>query len=424
MSQNVDNENYHISILLILSNYYNTSMPSWPEVMGVFGSSLHKRGHNVDWILPNRTGIIGTISTTKFNDSTLYLIPFTKSDNPFLIFLSLFFYQIRIFYLINYLIKINNYNILMVRDDEISGVAAVIFKKLYKIKFIFNYSFPHYQGALDVYNDHNKHKTKLLYYKLLNIILIHLIFKKSDYIFPISNEMKNDIINTGVAESIICPLPLGVDLEAFQNRIEPEKIRKRHGIKSDDFLFIYVGSLASVRGLNVLLEAFNIVVAEDKKTKLLIVGSGNDMNNLVNITRNLNLNEHVIFTNQIPFLDVPSYIAASDVGVSIIKPLVCFRVSSPCKLFEYMAMRKPVIANKEIPEQMRVINESHCGLLTDYSAKSISERMLMMIKQHYEDSSSMKILGDNGRRWVSSNRTFDILSVDVENACKKLLGQK
>ena len=36
-------------MLLVLTNLYDPSMPSWPEVMSVYGKHLPARGHKVDW---------------------------------------------------------------------------------------------------------------------------------------------------------------------------------------------------------------------------------------------------------------------------------------------------------------------------------------------------------------------------------------
>ena len=50
-----------IRMLLILSDFYDEKKLSWPEVMGIYGINLPKRGHEISWILPYRIGIFNKI---------------------------------------------------------------------------------------------------------------------------------------------------------------------------------------------------------------------------------------------------------------------------------------------------------------------------------------------------------------------------
>ena len=409
-----------LKILLILSNVYDHNMPSWPEIMGVFGSGMQKKGHSVDWILPNRSGILNRISKTIFRNADLYLIPLPKRNNVIIEFISIILFQFRLFLLATNLIKKNNYDIIIVRDDELSGITALFIKLLFNKKLIFNYSFPHYLGTLNRYNKYNKNLSLLLYNKILDVLLNYLILPQSDYFFPISDEMKCDYLNNGMCEDKMTPLPLGVDFSIFNNDDKSVFINQL-GIKKDDFIFMYVGSLDLSRGLELLILAFKNVIKIEKHALLVFIGSGDGMDILVKLVFENDLTDRIHFTNKVPFSDIPRYLNEAHVGLSIIQPLDCYRVCSPCKLFEYMAMKKPVIANIEIPEHKKVIDQSQSGILSDYTINSITNAMLKMIEIHRDSNSIFIQMGLNGYQWVAANRSFDILTDDVENGCLKAL---
>lgn len=71
----------------------------------------------------------------------------------------------------------------------------------------------------------------------------------------------------------------GIDTEYFsRNRISNdilEKLKEELDIKSDDFVFVFVGRLVGDKGINEMVKAFKILESDEKKTnkKLLLVGS-------------------------------------------------------------------------------------------------------------------------------------------------------
>lgn len=64
-------------------------------------------------------------------------------------------------------------------------------------------------------------------------------------------------------------IPLGINSKIEMYKFYGDRIRKEFNIKSDDFVFIYVGRLAEYKGLIYLIEAFKGVDG-----KLLIIGEG------------------------------------------------------------------------------------------------------------------------------------------------------
>lgn len=416
------NNKDRLNIILVLSNYYDPSMPSWPEVMGIFGKEMQIRGHRVDWVMPYRVSTDKKPLMKKFCDADIYLIPFTNSNNLIIKLLTIPIYQIRLLLTLNKILHNERFDILIVRDDEISGLTALFIKKMWKIKFVINYSFPHLLGARDAYDGTIRSGLWLAYSKVLNILLNKILLPNADFIFPISSRMKEDFVDIGIAPDKMHPLPLGVDTTIFRENGLGD-CSKRVGFNKNDFVFIYVGSLDRIRGLGILIDAMKIAIAGDKSIKLLFVGNGNHLNDMKKMVTESDMANNIVFTDRVPFCDVPKYLQFANAALSIINPLECFRVCSPCKLFEYMAMKKPLIANLEIPEHVEVVRSSQCGVLVEYSDKSIADAIIRMVKLYRDNSLEFNNMGTNGYQWVISNRTFDILSEDVVYKCKQTVNK-
>ncbi len=403
---------------LILGNFYTKSFPSWPQVTGVYGLNLPNKGHLVDMFMPYHANAFQKTQSIALYKSRIYLIPWMKTNSYLFSMVTFMIYQMRLFFSLLKLNKENHYNIFQVRDEIFSGITVLLYNILLKKKYTFNYSFPFFEGLNEAYRNGEKvNKIQLLFFYIQDIILKNLLFKKSTYIFPISGEMLSELVKIGIPRDKMYPLTEGIEPTTFKINSNYNELKKILNINDNEFIISYVGSLSSSRGIEIIIDAFEMVLKDNPQTKLLLIGSGNDFNYLKNKVDRKNLNNSIIFTGQVSHDEVPNYISISNVCLSIIKPLKSFFVSSPCKLFEYMILGKPIIANKEIPEHERVISESNCGLLTEYNTNDIKNAINYSIKNY----DNFKLLGENGKKWVIEKRTFSKISEQLEEIYLSLL---
>lgn len=132
-------------------------------------------------------------------------------------------------------------------------------------------------------------------------------------------------------------IPNGVDTSIFK-KVE-NSIRKDLWIESD-FVLGYVGVLREWVDLTPVYHALKQL----DNTKLLIVGQEGLYLENQEIVKKLDIEDKVIFTGNVPYTDVPKYIAAMDVCLIPFKDNDISHNAVPLKLFEYMACEKPVIS--------------------------------------------------------------------------------
>ena len=102
-----------------------------------------------------------------------------------------------------------------------------------------------------------------------------------------------DIVTGRMSDGIICPcsdlvkllkycfvnekkthvIPNGIDPDLFNIRNCDTSLLDKYGLEKDQFI-LYIGRLYSLKGVHYLIEAFQNLKKEYKKTKLVIVGSG------------------------------------------------------------------------------------------------------------------------------------------------------
>lgn len=399
-----------IKMLLVLPNFYNKDKPTWPEVISIYGVNLPKKGHKICWIMPYKSGIFNKMKIVFFKDVKIYLIPFTKSDRFSLKAISTIFYEIRLLIFLFVSLGKKKYNLIQVRDDVFAGFSSIFLKYFFRVNTTFNYSFPSYLGTYEEYKAGSIGFLSLFYRLIMNFLLITIVLKFSDFIFPISKEMIEDLSKEGIDKEKMYAIPLGIDLSIFKsNKDKTSDLMKKFSIDKNDFVFIYVGAIVKIRGLHVVIKAFKKL--SKIHTKLLFVGDGDALKNMQSISKDLDIEENIIFTGNVPYWDIPSYIDLADVGLSLISPLKCYNVSSPGKLFEYMAIKKPVIANKEIPEHERVLKNSNGGVLTEFKEEEITKAMSYII----DNKKKAKNMGEKGYEWVKENRSFKQMADKLED---------
>lgn len=99
-------------------------------------------------------------------------------------------------------------------------------------------------------------------------------------IYPEGNGVKNDLIHYKITKK---PLHIiangnvnGIDVDYFHpnsvSEIEKETLRKELDFLETDFVFVFVGRLVKDKGINELIEAFEVLSHNNKAVKLLLVG--------------------------------------------------------------------------------------------------------------------------------------------------------
>ncbi|MEM2890191.1 MAG: glycosyltransferase family 4 protein [Candidatus Hadarchaeum sp.] len=157
--------------------------------------------------------------------------------------------------------------------------------------------------------------------------------------------MMDKLISWGVPQNKIFYLPNGVDLTRFVTppKKKIEELRDKLGLR-DKKVVAYIGSLSLIsHAVDLLLQAFAIVHSEIPNSVLLIVGSGEDMDQLKQLAQILNLGKSVIFFGKVPPEEVVNYYYLADVTVDPVRDEEAARGRAPLKLFESWACGVPVV---------------------------------------------------------------------------------
>lgn len=166
------------------------------------------------------------------------------------------------------------------------------------------------------------------------------IWKGATAVVTVSTPLADEIVAAGVPRERILVLPNAIRREMVAQKRDGSKIRAKLGLSPADVVCGFTGWFRPWHGLEGLLEAFADAKLADRGAKVMLVGDGQALPALKEIVARRNLGSSVIFPGAIGREEIADYVAAFDIAL---QPLAT-AYASPMKIFEYLAMGKPVVA--------------------------------------------------------------------------------
>jgi glycosyltransferase involved in cell wall biosynthesis len=209
-------------------------------------------------------------------------------------------------------------------------------------------------------------------------------------------------------------LPNGVDPDHYKP-VENKDWKLQHGFDEKDVLFLYAGIIGHAQGLEVILKAADRLRSE-KHIKFLLLGSGPEKERLLRMKDELKL-ENVFFIDTVSKAEMPVIIASVDAAVIPLRKLDLFKGAIPSKIFENLAMKKPIVLGVEGEAKELFIDEGRCGLAFEPDNDlDLSEKILTL----YRDPSLLRTFGENGIRYVRSKFTRDQIAEKFRNVLNEI----
>lgn len=188
-------------------------------------------------------------------------------------------------------------------------------------------------------------RSRPLFFTKMSRVIEKTVFNQANIILTISNKFKDLIIsNYDYPEDKILVLPNGIDKLRFDIKDRDRLNRCELGIPENRIVIGCAGAFVAWHGLEFLVEA----IAEhihSHRLFLLFIGDGPVRQRVEEVARAHNVREQVLFTGFKPPDQVPLYLDLLDICViPDSNPH-----GSPMKLFEFMAMGKPVVLPRYQP---------------------------------------------------------------------------
>lgn len=220
-------------------------------------------------------------------------------------------------------------------------------------------------------------------------------------------------LKEGLPPGKLVVAPNGVDLAPYLSLPDMKKARADLGLPADKKIVCYSGNIYEGRGIELLID----VSLRMPGVKFLIVGGREEDVQVYRRLAEVKKAAGVKLTSYVHHNLVPLYLAASDVlvmpytsGMTIKGGTMAQDFTSPIKLFEYMASKRPIVATA-LPSVSEMLRDGVNALLVRPDS---ADELYAGIE---------RVLGDKALAERIAGRAFeDVKGYTWEERAKKLLG--
>jgi glycosyltransferase involved in cell wall biosynthesis len=234
-------------------------------------------------------------------------------------------------------------------------------------------------------------------------IIDSFCMRKADRVIVVVQEAADRLASKGIGREKVAVVENTVNLDLFRSfKVNPGILRRFEGKTA----LIYTGQFSKERGLETAIEAMPLLRERVRNVRLVLVGSGPFKNALEIAVKLRKLNDIIEFTGWVDYALFPSYIRAASLCI-IPQPSNPFiDTTMPNKMYEYMAMGKPVLASDAKPFR-RLIDECRCGeTFRSDSPEDFADQVVRMLRSKIP-------YGSNGRRAVGTKYNWGVSSQEL-----------
>ena len=222
-----------------------------------------------------------------------------------------------------------------------------------------------------------------------------------DHIVTVSDAMREDLTRHGWPSAKTSVVWNGVDPERYNpkkcKKDDVERTRRKYGVDEDWRMIFFLGRLTWVKGIRNLVQAMPMILKEYPKTKLVILGKGEEQRDITEMAQRLGISDNIKCCFEfLPEDERILHYAAADVCIfpSIYEP---FGIVS----LEAMSMAKPTIVGAQgvvgFREQVISSGPEQNGIHVNGNDPA---DIAWGIKETLKDPEKAKQWGLNGRKRV------------------------
>jgi glycosyltransferase involved in cell wall biosynthesis len=236
------------------------------------------------------------------------------------------------------------------------------------------------------------------------------VWRNADRVLPVTEVLANIARDAGVPSERISVISNGINLKAFQQTISAEQVKATLGL-TDRTVLGFTGFMRNWHGLDRIITilanpAFRLDI------HLLLVGDGPERPALAAQIERLGLASRVTFTGVVDRAMIADYVGAFDIAL---QPRAV-EYASPLKLFEYMALAKPIVAPDQ-PNIREVLTHDLSALLFEPASDAALAHAILRLAadpllRARLGSAARQQIADRGLTWKEHASRVAALAVE------------
>jgi len=218
------------------------------------------------------------------------------------------------------------------------------------------------------------------------------LYRQATCIISVTQSFKSNLIQRGIDGKKVEVVTNGVDLAHFMPQQKDQELSSELGLR-DRFVAGYIGTHGMAHGLEILLEAAQLIQSypSGENISILLLGNGAKKAELIANAESRGLT-NVLFLDSISKAEVTRYWSLLDISIIHLRKTELFASVIPSKLFECMGMGIPVL-HGVAGESAQIVLAEQIGEVFDSENANQLVELLLDLKT---DSSRINRYQKNG----------------------------
>lgn len=221
------------------------------------------------------------------------------------------------------------------------------------------------------------------------------LYGRSARVIALTDAFKRNLVSRGIPPSKIEVVKNGVDLSFFNPHLASPGLIQELQVNSR-FVASYIGTVGMAHAVEKIVE-----VAERLKgvpeILFLVVGEGANKEKIQNLVSQKELSNIKILPG-VSKDRVRDYYAVTDLNLVTLRNTKLFRTVIPSKIFEIMAMGRPILCSVD-GECREIVEQAGSGV---YVEPENVEQMAQVVQNLSKGNDVLLTMGQNGRRFVEA----------------------
>ncbi len=242
----------------------------------------------------------------------------------------------------------------------------------------------------------------------------------ADGLVTLGEQMKQNLVDFGAETDKIVLSPNAVGGRFLEEPGDTKQARLKLGLDPELEYVGTVSSLVPYEGIETVVEAAAQLMPKRPKLRLLIVGDGTALPNIIETARKLGISDRLITPGRVDRDESHLYHQALDIFVVPRISTKVTRMVTPMKSVEASASAKPVLAS-DLPALSELVHHEVTGLLIPAGDPSAWAEAIGGLLDNPERAQQM---GQAGRQWVLEERTWLANARKYDKLYRQILTQQ
>jgi PEP-CTERM/exosortase A-associated glycosyltransferase len=294
----------------------------------------------------------------------------------------------------------NSVDVIHAHSPSLCGLAAWYAAKVQQRPFVYEIRGFWEDSAVD---QNRIKRTSLRYHA--SRWLEEFVVRRADAVVGISRNIVDDLKTRGIDPAKLSYVPNGVDAVFFPPRQRDAELAGRFGIRGDEIVLGFIGSLWRFEGISWLVQAAAQLRRRGSRFRLLIVGHGEEAPAIARRIKELAAENFVVFCGRVANEEVHRYYSLMDI---LVYPRLRMRLTdkvTPLKPLEAMAQGKAVLGS-DVGGIRELVQPEKTGLL--FEPEDVDD-FCRQAERILTNADLRRRLGDEGQETVIREREWKLL---------------